>query len=409
MATLPEPEVRFEKGGCPDCGIRSIALPLPRPDIPDDFDWRTRDYDSFRLFLMKELAHRQPERRRWTPADLEVVIVEVLAAALDRASHALDAVQAERFLESARRPDSVRRLLSLIGYEADEHVEPAVIEDGSPYIAGLDPPSSTGERIESYWRLDPKAMDRARAEGPRLIAEQRRMVTLGDHATALRAHPLVADARARSLSMNGWSTLMVAVIPNEGTEGQLALDENLRVGGNTANAIDEETYDALAAFHKRRGLPAVADREHLPTLRDLLRILVESWRMVGTEVLLEPAESAPVTFALSVRARRGYFRSELRHALAEAFSGRTGGFFEIGSRGFGEDLYASDLIERAVAVEGVEVACLNRFKRVGRGYPDRTAAGFIEIGPHEYAECRSDRARPERGRFSLQINGGERG
>jgi hypothetical protein len=409
MARLPEPEIRFDQGGCPDCGAREVSLPLSLPDIEDDFDWRTRDYDSFRLFLMKELAHRQPERRRWTPADMEVVLVEVLAAALDRASHALDAVQAERFLETARRPDSVRRLLSLIGYEAHEHTGPAVLEDGSPYLAGLDPGATVAERVEWYWRSNPAAMERARADGPRLIAEQRRMVTLEDHAIALRDHPLVADARARTVSMNGWATLMVSVIPGEGVETQLGLDEELRVGETGGNAIDEESYLSLADFHKRRGLPPVAAPTDLPTLRDLLRILIESWRMVGTEVLVEPAESAPVTFALSVRAKRGYFRSELRQALTRAFSSEPGGFFEIGRRGFGEDLFASDLIEWAVAVEGVEVACLNRFKRVGQGYRDRTVAGFIEIGPHEYAECRSDRAQPERGRFSLQVNGGERG
>ena len=27
------------------------------PQIEDDFDWMVRDYDSFRLFMMEELAH----------------------------------------------------------------------------------------------------------------------------------------------------------------------------------------------------------------------------------------------------------------------------------------------------------------------------------------------------------------
>jgi hypothetical protein len=105
MADLPEPILDFV-GGCPDCGERRALLPPPLPGLTDDFDWAVRDYDSFRLFMMQELAYRFPERRRWTPADMEVVIVELLAAALDRASHALDVVQTERFLDTARRPQS---------------------------------------------------------------------------------------------------------------------------------------------------------------------------------------------------------------------------------------------------------------------------------------------------------------
>ncbi|MEM1302966.1 MAG: hypothetical protein AAGH17_10305, partial [Pseudomonadota bacterium] len=73
MADLPAPELRFESG-CPDCGSRAAVLPLPLPRIDDDFDWKARDYDSFRLFMMQELASRFPERRRWTSADMEVVI-----------------------------------------------------------------------------------------------------------------------------------------------------------------------------------------------------------------------------------------------------------------------------------------------------------------------------------------------
>ena len=117
MADLPEQILAF-KNGCPDCGERRAQLPPPLPGVADDFDWKTRDYDSLRLFMMQELAHRFPDRRRWTPADMEVVIVELLAAAFDRASHAIDAVQGERYLATARRPQSVRRLLKLIGYDA---------------------------------------------------------------------------------------------------------------------------------------------------------------------------------------------------------------------------------------------------------------------------------------------------
>ena len=117
MAQTPESHLIFADG-CSDCATREVDLPEPLPMLGDDFDWLLRDYDGFRLFMLEELAARYPERRRWTPADMEVVIVETLSVVLDQLSDMLDRVRAEAFLEIARRPESVRRLLAMIGYDA---------------------------------------------------------------------------------------------------------------------------------------------------------------------------------------------------------------------------------------------------------------------------------------------------
>ena len=110
-----------------------------------------------------------------------------------------------------------------------------------------------------------------------------------------------------------------------------------------------------------------------------------------------------------MRAKPGYFRSEMRQALADVFSADEGGFFEPGRLDFGEDLFASDIIDAAMAVEGVAVACLNRFKRVGSGWPDRSAEGFIPVADDEYVRCLNRRGAPETGYFRLIVNGGEVG
>jgi hypothetical protein len=403
MAELSEPVLEFD-GGCPDCGERIAVLPIPLPGVADDFDWRARDYDSFRLFMMQELAYRFPDRRRWTPADMEVVIVELLAAALDRGSHALDAVHAERYLETARRPQSVRRLLKLIGYDAVERIDPAIL-DGLP-PAPDNVAETPAEKLERYWRLDPQAMERARVEGPLLIGEQRRMVTLADHETLMATHPLVARARGRLVWTGAWSTILIAAL----LEDDRGLDDSLHVGppplpGGKPSELPEQLWKEIVDFHRveRLALPPV--NEQL-TPRRILKVMVERYRMVGSEVLLEAAKSAPITFTLSVRVKRGYFRSELKQAIAQVFSSDQGGFFEPGRLGFGEDVFASDIIEAAMAVEGVEVACLNRFKRVGP-WPDRTAAGVIEIADDEFALCLNRRSEPERGTWRLTVNAGE--
>lgn len=397
MAELTQPDVTFA-GGCPDCGERTAILPLPIPGVEDDFDWATRDYDSFRLFMMQELASRFAQRNRWTPADMEVVIVEVLAAALDRASHALDRVQSERFLDSARRPESVRRLLKLIGYDATLRIDEAILDARSE--------ASPEERVEGYWREHPGAMAAARKAGPRLIAEQHRMVTLDDHASVLQTHPLVALARARLVWTGAWQTILVSSL----LEDDLPLDTPLHTGAVADPAAPDglrpELWTELVAFHKDRRLPLPPVNGRL-TGRRILRSMIEEYRMIGTEVFLEPARGAAIALTLSIRARPGYFRSEMKQALAQVFSSDQGGFFEPGRLGFGESLYASDVIEAAMAVEGVAVACLNLFRRVGKGYEDQSGDGVIKIDEDEFILCQNARARPESGTVRIVVNGGE--
>lgn len=397
MAETPLKTLVFD-AGCPDCGERVVALPPPLPTIPDDFDWIARDYDSFRLLMMEELAYRFPERRRWTPADVEAVIVELLASGLDRASHALDVVQNERFLETARRPQSVRRLLKLIGYDAatrtDPHILATVPDD--PADAALPAADKAARKVERYWLTNPAVMNEARILGPTLIREQRRMVSLADHQTLLEAHPLVERARARLVWSGAWNTVLVSVMLADG----LLLDKPLPA---PAHSIDASSFLDVVQFHQDYSLPPPVAGQ---TIRLMLQSLVETYRMAGGEVLLEAAKEVAIVFTLSVRARPQYFQSELKKALIDVISADSGGLLEPGRLGFGDDVFASDIIETAMRVEGVETACLNRFKRLGAKYPDRSGEGFIPIAEDEVAVCFNRRAEPERGSFRIVVNGG---
>ena len=404
MARLADPKLVFDQG-CPDCGERRIALPPPLPAIDDDFDWRVRDYDSFRLFMMQELAVRYPSRKRWTAADMEVVIVELLAASLDRASHALDAIQAERYLATARRPQSVRRLLKLIGFDAVAETDPAELDA----FDALEPGETPAQRLERYWHRHPVAMEAARRDGPRRIGEVHRMVTLADHERLTEDHPLVALARARLVWSGAWNSVLIAVA----LDNSLDLDKSLHAGaagppGTQPSEVNPGLWRAVLDYHRRTHIDLPPTTPAL-TARHILRPMIEHRRMAGSEVFLETARAIPIVFTLSVRGLPGYFRSELQRSLTAAFSTETGGFFEVGRHGFGEDLYASDIIKTAMAIEGVEVACLNRFKRAGDGFPDRTAAGVIAIARDEVVQCLNRRGAPEFGRFRITVQGGEVG
>jgi hypothetical protein len=391
MAQSPSTELKFE-GRCPDCAERRAVLPLPLPPSGDDFDWLVRDYDSFRRFMLEELAARFPERTRWTAADLEVVLVEVLAAVLDQLSDMADRVAQEAYLETARRPESLRRLLSMIGYDAA--IVAGLYDDPQDH-----PNGETGAtKLERLWRRNPNLMDAARVAGPRAIHTQRRMATIDDYALQLREHPLVLRASARSTWSGSWQTIRVAVILwNDSSLDEHELD------------YPTELRQKIIAFHSLHQLRLPPWGPDPPTVRTLLYPYLEARRMAGQEVILQDAIPVGIKMFISIRVRDNYFTSEVRSAVLEALGMAPGGFFEPGRLDFGEDLYASDIFQTLMALDGVENVCLNRFKRFGDEYPDQTTSGRIALNGLEIAVCYNDPRLPERGFISLTMNGGRRG
>lgn len=397
MAATPEPILSFPPTECGDCGLREAKLPEPLPPVGDDFDWLVRDYDGFRAFMLEQLAARFSERRRWTAADMEVVLVETLSVVLDQLSDMLDRVHAEAFLETARRPDSVRRLLAMIGYDAVQEAGYTDLDDPAIRAAAI-------ADLERTWQRKPRLMEAARAAGPRAIHTQARMVTVDDYGARLEDHPLVLRAQARSGWSGSWTTLRVAAILHD----NLALDEPLTTaklgGAEAAHAL----RDAVDDFHARAGIDMPA-WVHQPSARTVLRPYLDAWRMIGQEVLLEDAEPVGIDIRVSVRVAANYFQSELRRSAGEALGTGVGSFFEPGRLDFGQDLHAGDLFETLMALDGVEAVCLNRFKRVGRRYTDKSDLGRIVLDGQQIAICDNDPAHPERGTLRVTVNGGQKG
>lgn len=393
MAQIPKVTLSF-KGLCPDCGERKVDLPPTLPEVGDDFDWLVRDFDSFRRFMLEELAARFPERSRWTPADLEVVIVEVLAAVLDQLSDMADRVAVEGYLESARRPVSVRTLLQLIGYDA---VSLAGLKDET------DPSGqklTKEKKLERLWTQNPVLMDSARREGPLSIKTQKRMVTLEDYGQQLQQHPLVLRAHAWNEWSGSWYTVYVAIIC-WGKDN--ALNEYF-------TPVTPDLKSQVDDFHGKLGLlKPTWEAEEQPTIRTILQPFIETFRVSGQEVVLQDAIPAGIIISLSVQVANTYFQSEIKNAVEQALGTGPGGFFEPGNLQFGEDLYASDLYQLLMALDGVENVCINRFKRFGSQYPDQMATGRIVLGDLELAVCDNDPAKPERGYVNIMLHGGRKG
>lgn len=399
MASDPVPELLFD-GHCPDCGRRQVDLPDILPAVGDDFDWDQRDYDGFRLFMLQELAARFPERRRWTPADVEVALVEVLAFALDQLSDSLDRAAAETYLETARRPESLRRLLKLVGYDVLALARNLKQPPFNVTPPDVDPAKNI-KRFDNWWLDHPEKMDQARLDGPRAIHDQHRIVTLDDFETRLEEHPLVLRAHAWERWDGAWSVVHVAVIPWQ----RLGLDQD----GVYSDAI----WAATEAFHGGHGFAGaplyLPERSDQPSVRAVLYPYLEAYRMVGQEVVLEEAIEVGIQMVLSIQVDADYFQSEIRHAVEQSMGTGPGGFFAPGRLRFGEDLWASDIYQDLMALNGVDNVCLNRFKRLGDRFPDQAASGRIVLEGLEVAICDNDPARPERGFFTLMLRGGRKG
>ncbi|MDF2177357.1 hypothetical protein P2G88_03745 [Aliiglaciecola sp. CAU 1673] len=468
MAEQPVPKLIFAKS-CADCGHRKVSLPPALPAVGEDFDYLVRDYDGFRLFMLEELAARFPERRRWTPADMEVVLVETLSVALDQLSDMLDRVHGEAFLQSARRPESVRRLLSMIGYDApsqasDEAAIPsaraALGEDNDekrsrlsafhPYLLAyaadyeqaldeltpaqltafqaflLSPtgaPLNALDAVQQFLDNAPNfakracgnALERYWYRYPQAMEQAREAGPAAIHqqkrmvSTADYAMQLEKHPLVlRAHAFSQWSGAWTSLCVVVVLVNNVALDTPLdtdAVGG--AKRLQKLTQE-VHDFHQRLQLPPPLWGAQT-SARLLLRPFIEAYRMAAQEVFLQDAVWVGINISLSVRIGPHYFQSEIEDAITEVLGAGVQGFFAPGRLAFGEDLHASDVIEVVTALDGVEAVCLNRFKRVGKRYADAADGGHIRLQGLEIAVCDNNKSIPARGILRITLHGGQRG
>jgi hypothetical protein len=89
-----------------------IAQSLPAPVI----DYLAKDYASFRQLMLDRLAVTLPLWRERSPADLGIMLVELVAYTADSLSYFQDAIATESYLGTARKRISIRRHARLLNY-----------------------------------------------------------------------------------------------------------------------------------------------------------------------------------------------------------------------------------------------------------------------------------------------------
>lgn len=412
MAERPVPILEYLPGNCPDCARRVTDIPRPPVPVPDDFDWTARDFEGFRRVMLEDLAAADPERQRWTEADTELAVVEVLAAGLDRASHALDTLFAERFVATARMPRSLVLLLRMVdGLDPAYEALRAELTPGERIEYGFAPGTAQTEALVRVLSARPQLMGIARAAGLSRIGEFLSFVTLDSLAAFLETCPLVAKAMVRRRVETGVAVHEAVLLLRE--TGLRLHDRVAEIGGH------RDAFGEWFVNERDRAVPP--DQAVHPllmltqaqldafTIRSALTRICAPLLPLGTELRLTDGRRVGVFIRLCVHVDRNFYRSEVEAAVRQALSAQPGMLFDPARYGFGEAAYLSDIEQGLMACPGVVGVVVNRLQIAGRPETEATATGILRPRRNEALTLDPVTPNAETGYVLLTMEGGQVG
>ncbi|QHN04116.1 putative baseplate assembly protein [Granulicella sp. WH15] len=222
--------------------------------------------------------------------------------------------------------------------------------------------------------VDPEPTDQVRLYAPQAFRVQQRAVTPQDYADIAGQRADVQKAMATRRWTGSWYTMFVTV------------------ERASAVAVDATFEKDVAAY-------------------------LEPFRLMGYDIEVLPPVFVPLDIAFSVCVKSGYLSSSVEAALYQSFSskrmanGQTG-FFYPANFTFGQTVYLSTLIARAMQVPGVQwintdpADPRNRFQRWGQAAAGELQAGEIRFSDLEIAQLSNDPSSPEDGRIVFTMMGG---
>jgi hypothetical protein len=211
--------------------------------------------------------------------------------------------------------------------------------------------------------INPQGIEHARLLAPFAFQSQRRCITEADYAEVVRRHPQVVNAVAQMRWTGSWSSVFLYVQRTPG------------------HPVD-------AAFKA-----------------ELVRYL-DSFRATGYEVEIRPPFYVALNIILRVRLKADAYTNSVYDALRQTFNNTPDGFFYPGNFTFAQQVYPSQLIAKAVSVQGVAEVTVERFERMDVTSDPNMAVSQITIGPYEIARLDNDPHRPYNGQIQFLLEKG---
>ncbi len=141
-----------------------------------------------------------------------------------------------------------------------------------------------------------------------------------------------------------------------------------------------------------------------------IRLHLEKYRMAGYDLEIIAPEFLPLEIELQVCVATGHNRSTVHGKLQSVFSrfalpDGTLGFFHPDNFSFGQAVYASAIIDRAMGIDGVASVELKTFKRM---HQSTVSQENHRIKPEnsEIIQLDNDPNFPENGKISFTMMGG---
>ena len=216
--------------------------------------------------------------------------------------------------------------------------------------------------------VNPESMEEVRQFAPQAFRTQERAVTEADYVAKTELHPQVQKALAAFRWTGSWHTVFLTI-------------------------------------DRRNDKPVDAEFK-----AEILRHL-ERYRLAAYDLEIRSPLFVPLEIELQVCVKPGYFSSNIKNALQIAFSRQisgngTRGFFHPDAFTFGQPLYVSAIIERAMQIEGVGSVSLKTFKRMGRIAAQEINNGVLQPASDEIIRLDNDPNFPEKGKINFIMLGG---
>lgn len=111
---------RFDHHKAADVDCIADHVPVQENSPAPDINYLAKDYATFRQLMLDRLAVTMPDWQERCPADIGIMLVEILAYSADHLSYYQDAVATEAYLGTARLRQSLRRHARLVDYRVHE-------------------------------------------------------------------------------------------------------------------------------------------------------------------------------------------------------------------------------------------------------------------------------------------------